>query len=389
MGIGGEITGRVPRSRKRVLLVIKCFDVGGAERLLVEMAARRDREAFEYEAAHVLKDADGLSSAMRSTGTPVHSLGATGDWDLRWTIAFRRLLVEGRYDVVHFHLPYTASVGRWVVRSIPRKSRPKVVYTEHGTWSFTPAPVRMLNGAGIRLDDALVTVSESARQNLPKSLQPRAEVLIHGVDFSRSRDALRDKERIRESVRDEFGIPSDHMLVLKVGNLRREKGYEVILEAARILVARGVPVSFITVGHGPLAEKMQQLHDELGLGERFRFLGVRDDVIRLMAGSDIFTMSSHLESLPLVVMEATSLGLPMVLTAAGEIPRILTDSVDALVVPTGRPDLLAEALERVVRDPALRESLGKAALVRSEMFDVTSAARRIEALYNRILAEVT
>lgn len=389
MGNSDEITGDAPGSRTRVLLMIKCLDYGGAERLLIEMAARGDRESFEYEAAYVLKEADGLTSAMRSTGTPVHSLGASGNWDLSWMVAFRRLLVNHHYDVVHFHLPYAASVGRLVVRSLPHRSRPKVVYTEHGTWGFTNAPVRILNRATIRLDDALVTVSESARQALPKALRPRAEVVIHGMDMSRSQVALVTKEKTRQEVRDEFGIPSDHMLILKVGNLRPSKGYEVLLEAARILVARGVPVSFITVGYGPLADEMKRLHGELQLGDRFRFLGPRDDVIRLMAGSDIFTLSSHLESLPVVVMEAASLGLPMVLTAAGEIPRILTDSVDALIVPPGRPDMLADSLERVARDSGLRERLGKAALELSEMFDATSAARQVEDLYRRILAEAT
>ena len=87
----------------RILLLIKCLDHGGAERLLVDMAAQGDRTSFDYEAAYVLDEHDGLSSAMRSTGTPVHSLGARSDWDLKWMATFRRLLVDGRYDLVRCH----------------------------------------------------------------------------------------------------------------------------------------------------------------------------------------------------------------------------------------------------------------------------------------------
>ena len=76
-------------------------------------------------------------------------------------------------------------------------------------------------------------------------------------------------------------------------------------------------------------------------------------------------------------MEATSAGLPLVLVSAWvRSPRIFTDGVDALLVPPGRVDLLATALERVVRDPSLREELGQAVLDRSAMFDVTSAGAR-------------
>ena len=107
-----------------------------------------------------------------------------------------------------------------------------------------------------------------------------------------------------------------------------------------------------------------------------------------MTGADVFTLPSHHEGLPVAVMEATSAGLPLVLTTVGEIPGIFSDGVDALLVPPGRADMLADALEQVVRNPALREKLGKAALDLSAMFDVESAARQIEDLYRRLLSDV-
>jgi glycosyltransferase involved in cell wall biosynthesis len=79
--------------------------------------------------------------------------------------------------------------------------------------------------------------------------------------------------------------------------------------------------------------------------------------------------------------------LPLVLTTVGEIPGLFTDGVDALLVPPGRADLLAIALERLVRDDAFREELGKAVLDRSALFDVTSAAREVEEIYRRLLSD--
>jgi glycosyltransferase involved in cell wall biosynthesis len=370
----------------RVLLLIKCLDYGGAERLLVDMTARGDRTSFEYEAAYVLKERHRLADDMRSTGTPVHALGARGDWDLKWIMALRRLLVDRHYDLIHFHLPYAASLGRLVVQSLPKESRPKLVYTQHCTWDEMGASVRMLNRATIGLDDALVTVSEASREGLPETLRPRAQVVIHGVDVSRSAELRTDRERIRREVRDELGVPPGDVLVLAVANLRPEKGYDVLLEAARILQAGDAPVSFAAAGYGPLDDELHRIHGDLGLGDRFRFLGPRADVLRLMTGADVFVLPSHHEGLPVAVMEATSAGLPLVMTAVGEIPGLFTDGVDALLVPPGRADLLATSLERVVRDPALREELGKAALDRSAIFDVTSAAHEVEDIYRRLLA---
>jgi glycosyltransferase involved in cell wall biosynthesis len=88
-------------------------------------------------------------------------------------------------------------------------------------------------------------------------------------------------------------------------------------------------------------------------------------------------------------MEATSLGLPIVTTAVGEIPGILTDGVDALIVPPGQPEALAAAIERLVGDPSLRSRLGAGALARSEMFDIARAATQIEAIYLDLLDPIT
>jgi glycosyltransferase involved in cell wall biosynthesis len=213
-------------------------------------------------------------------------------------------------------------------------------------------------------------------------------VIIHGVDVSRSAEMRIDKERIRREVRDELGVREDDVLVLAVANLRPEKGYDILLEAARILLAGGAPVSFASVGYGPLADELNRIHSDLGLGDRFRFLGPRADVLRLMTAADVFTLPSRHEGLPVAVMEATSAGLPLVLSAVGEIPNLFTDGVDALLVPPGRADMLAIALERLIRNPTVREELGKAVLERSAMFDVTSAAHEVEDIYRRLLSEL-
>src|SRR5271156_264217 len=127
--------GSAPASKLRILLVIKCLGFGGAERLLVDMVARGDRHSFEYEVAYVLAAEHALVPDIVSTGTPVHGLEGRGNSDLRWMGRLRRLIVDGRFDVVHFHLPYTAALGRLVVASLPSGRRPAVVYTEHSLWN--------------------------------------------------------------------------------------------------------------------------------------------------------------------------------------------------------------------------------------------------------------
>jgi glycosyltransferase involved in cell wall biosynthesis len=381
----GAAAGTEPDRRIRVLLVIKVLGYGGAERLLVDMVSKRDRHAFHYEVAYVLASEDGLAPMIADDGTPVHSLAAEGNWDLRWVARLRALVVAGRFDVVHFHLPYTASLGRLGVATLPRSSRPAVVYTEHSAWDKMAVLVKALNRTTIGMDDSLIVVSEAAHQALPDALRGRARVIVHGVDLSRSHDLVARRDEVRAAVRAELGVPDGELLVLTVANLRPEKGYDVLLDAARSVVDRGLPVRFAAVGRGPLADELADRHRALGLGDRFRFLGERDDVIRLLVGCDVFVLPSRQEGLPVTLMEATSTGTPIVATAVGGVPQVIDDGIDGLIVPPGEPRALADAVERVVTDDELRRRLGEGAAARSSMFDVETATREVEAIYRRLV----
>lgn len=133
-----------------------------------------------------------------------------------------------------------------------------------------------------------------------------------------------------------------------------------------------------------MAEELEKRRRQLGLDGWFQFLGERDDVLRLLVGSDIFVLPSHNEGLPVALMEATSASLPIVASEVGGIPQVITDGVHGLLVHPGRPPELAAALERLASDPPLRLALGQGAKHQSAMFDVTSASREVEAIYRRV-----
>jgi len=371
--------------RPRVLHLIKGLGLGGAEHLLVDVVATADRERFDYEVAYVLATQDTLAPALEAAGVPVHRLGATGNADLRWTAALRRLLAAGRYDVVHSHLPYSAALGRLVTMTLPRRRRPVLVYTEHSLWDRTALITRVLNRATIGLDRALFVVSDAARDALPRSLRPRARVVVHGVERAVFGGLLDHRDEVRRAVRAELGVPDGDVIALTVANLRSEKGYDVLLEAARLAVAAGAPVRFVSVGHGPLQTALATAAQAMELGGRFRFLGTRTDTARLMVGADIFVLPSHHEGMPVALMEAMSAGLPIVATAVGGVPDVVTDGVEGLLVAPGRADLLAEAVTSLARQPDLRDRLARASLARSAPFDITRATAAIESVYDELL----
>jgi glycosyltransferase involved in cell wall biosynthesis len=368
-----------------VLVAVKTLDHGGAERLVVDTVAAADRRVVTYEVARVLSRADALVPELEAGGTTVHDLGGTGNLDLSWTRAFRRVLVEGRYDIVHFHLPYTAAFGRPVVASLARGRRPLTVYTEHSMWDKVAVLVKVLNRATVHRDVALVAVSQAAYDALPAALRPRARVVVHGVDLSHSAAMVARRSGIRAEVRHELGMARGELLAVTVANLRSEKGYDVLLDAAHLAVGRGVPLRFAAAGSGAMEDTLVARHRALGLGDRFCFLGHRRDALTLLTAADVVVLPSHQEGLPVVLMEAFSVGATIVATAVGGVPLVIEDGVNGLLVPPGRPDLLADALGRVAADPDLRDRLGQRALADSSRFDIARAGAEVEDLYRAVL----
>ena len=373
--------------RTRLLIAIKGLGHGGAERLLVDTVASGDHVAFEYEVAFILSSSDALVPAITAHGTPVHDLGAVSNLDLRWLLAFRRLLRREKVDVVHFHLPYTAALGRLVVATLPRRQRPLTIYTEHSLWNKVAVLVKWLNRATVGWDRALIAVSPAAYDALPDALRRRAQVVVHGVDLSLSATMLTRRHQIRREVRMELGIPPDDVLVVTVANLRSEKGYDVLLDAAHLAAKHFPSLRFAAAGQGSLRGELLARAHELGLDDRFQFLGHREDALRLIAAADVFVLASRQEGLPVALMEAMSVGAAVVATSVGGVPLVIKDGVNGLIVSPGDPEGLADALQRVGADPELRGQLGAQALVDSAVFDVARSSHEIEDIYRKVLAD--
>ncbi len=309
-----------------------------------------------------------------------------GSHDLRWTGRLRSVLAGGDFDVVHSHLPYAAAFGR-LVAAWPRARRPSLVYTEHCMWDETARPVKALNRATIGLDDRVLVVSEAARDALPSAVRRRARVVVHGIEPEPIREAALRRPEYRREVRAELGLAEGELLSLTVANFRWQKGHDVLLRAARSVVGRGLPVRFVFVGDGPLRRDLERERAALGLDDQVLFVGARDDVPRLLAAADLFVLPSRYEGLPLALMEAVCSGVPVVASAVSEIPNLLTDGADALLVPAEQPAALAGAVATLAQDAALRARLSAAALGLSQRFDVRRCTREVEAVYDELCPE--
>lgn len=367
------------RERIRVLWVAKGLGPGGMERLLVHHARFGDRQRFDYRVAYLVESRNSLVPELEALDVPAERLEGSLATAPTLVRSLRRVVRRHAIDVVHVHSPAVAAVARPALRSM--RARPRLVYTEHSTWAMYRTPTLLANALTYPLDDHQFAVSDDAMASVPRPLRSGMEVLTHGVDV----DGLQAMaSSSRRSVRHELGIDDDQLVVVSVANLREEKGIDVLLDAARAFTSEHPEVVVLSVGQGPMEDAMKARHRELGLGDRFRFLGYRDDVPRVLGASDVFCLSSHSEGLPVALMEATVMGLPVVATAVGGVAADVEHGVDGLLAPPGDPAALAAAIGSVAGDAELRSRLGAARARRAVDFDGRVAVRRQEEVYSAL-----
>jgi L-malate glycosyltransferase len=368
----------------RVLFVVGSFTTGGAERHLIELWRRMDREAFDVTIACFRREGGFLAETL-SLGWPVVDL-AVGRriYDARGIAAFARLvhLVLGfRPDVVHGYLfgpnLFAALAGRLA-------GVPVVAVAKRNMDAFeTPRQIGMERLAH-RLATHVTAVSEAVADSVVALGVPRERITVipNGVDAARFADGPQAEE-----ARFELGADGSP-LVGSVGCLAARKDYGTLLAALARLVERGTPFRAALVGDGVERAALEAQARALGLAPRVRFLGERPGVERLLPGMDVFVLSSREEGIANALLEAMAAGLPCVATAVGGTPEVLRDGETGWLVPAADPAALADALADALARPEEARRRGAAArrAVREGM-SIEAMARRQQGFYRRAVEE--
>lgn len=369
----------------RVLWVIKGLGPGGAEMLLRSLATVRDRERVHYEVAFLLPWKDHLVERLADADVPAHCLSVRGGGDLRWVPRLRDLVRRRDIDVVHFHSPLVAGIGRPAVRLMRRTPAPAVGTTEHNVWWSYALPTRAVNAATAFMDSFRFAVSEEVRATVARPWRGCTETLVHGLLL----DDVEAARGRRAEIRQEMGITDGQVMVCTVANFRAQKGYPDLLRAARSVVDTNPDVRFVVVGQGPEEPAIRRDHARLGLQDHMVLTGYREDALAVLAASDLFVLASLHEGFPVAVMEALAVGVPVIATRVGGIPDAVGHGREGLLVPPGHPDRLADAVLALARDEPRRRDMAAAARAAGTRFDIRQAEQRMEEVYQRVAARRT
>jgi glycosyltransferase involved in cell wall biosynthesis len=223
----------------------------------------------------------------------------------------------------------------------------------------------------LRRFDKVAAASEPVAALLRRTGIPTAEALPNGVDvtrFGRGTPALRTL------------MPDGcDRLVGFVGRLVPEKGGEILLRSAKQVLKVRPQTAFLFVGEGPARREWEDLAGRLGIAGNVVFAGVRTDMPDLYASLDMLALPSFTEATPMCVLEALAAFCPVVATAVGSVPTVITPGITGLLVEPGDVEGLASAILRLLADPGLAQALasqGRAHVARHFSADMTAAAYR-------------
>jgi glycosyltransferase involved in cell wall biosynthesis len=199
----------------------------------------------------------------------------------------------------------------------------------------------------------------------------------------------------RTAWRSQHAVPRDALVFTCVAGLRPQKNHRLLLQAFAQAAPQLPDALLLLVGppdrlDPAYAESLKALAQELGLGQRVRFLGSRADVPDILRASDVFVLSSDYEGNPLSVLEAMAAGLPVISTAVGGVPELVQHGATGLLVPAGDACSLAEAIAQLGCDPARRAAMGNAARQTArQRFDVRVMSLAYATLYQQLLCSST
>jgi glycosyltransferase involved in cell wall biosynthesis len=376
----------------KVLYIINDLSIGGAEMMLYKLLAKTDRRRFDPVIISLM-DQGTLRERIEALGIVVHTAGMKpGSPSIRGLCRLIGLIRRLRPDIILGWMYHSCLAAQ--LAGILSSRRTPVLWSIHTSISSLSTEKR-LTAAVIkvcallsRLPDKIIFVSRDGRAQ-HKLLGYRIGnscVIPNGINVSQ----FTPSAEARLSVRSELGLPENAFLIGLAGRYHPMKDHSNFLRAAALLSKTHPGTHFLLSGRRVNRENhiLCQSIQELGLTAHTHLLGERDDMPRLAAALDIFSLSSlYGESFPNVIGEAMACGVPSVVTDVGDAVWIVGDT--GRVVPPGNPSALASAWKEIIDlGPEGRAVLGRAARSRViDRFPLELAVARYETLYEDLLVE--
>ncbi len=376
----------------RIAHIITRLDPGGSSESTLLTAAAFGPPDFESWLVHgpsrsgpATGDAPAALGSVRFAEIPTLRRKVDPLGDARALLALYRLLRRGGFDIVHTHTSKAGFLGRLAAR-LARV--PRILHTPHGHvfhGYFGPAATRAfiaLERWAAGFTERIITLTDAeAAQHLAQGVgRPGQFVTIpSGVDLAR----VRAVAAAGRPVRGALGLGADTPLIGAVSRLASVKGITHLVGAMPEILRRCPGAHLLLAGDGEERPALEAQAAALGVADRVRFLGFREDATAVIAALDVFALPSLNEGMGRVLVTAMALGVPVVAARVGGVPDVVEDGRQGLLVPPTDPAALAEAIAAILGDGMRAAAMGAMGRARAERFSLEVMLGRLDRLYRR------
>jgi glycosyltransferase involved in cell wall biosynthesis len=383
----------------RILHITNSLGVGGAERLLVDLARLLDGKRFAMSVCCTGSDG-AIRGDLERAGAEVTVLGRRRRSSVQFPLfvadvvstfaAITGVIRRERPDLVHTHLeanyiaPFCARAAG--VGAIVASFHSSVLLERRGRWSVRNAARRAVMRTVARSTCAIMAGSDFAAKaaaDLCGVRQGDVSVVYNAVDVSRL-----EGETPRDSIRNELGLPETDKLVVTLGTVKEPKNHRLLVRAMRHVADSRGDVSAVVIGSGgrELVAALEALARELGLQEKVRFLGYREDAYGLVKACDLMVLPSLWEGLPVAALEGMACGVPVLLSDIPPHRELVEDGVDGWLFSSDDERSFAKGILDALESDAARMAVASAGLRKvQERFDARAMARGYEKLYEECI----
>ncbi|MCR5202302.1 MAG: glycosyltransferase [Lachnospiraceae bacterium] len=286
----------------------------------------------------------------------------------------KKLMLKGDFDLIHCHMPMSAAVARVAANKVRRMTGKNVpvLYTAHGFHFYTGAPLKNwifypIEKHLARYTDRLILINNEDYKRACDKFKVRGSVeriMGIGMDLKKLEKTIEEEKMSDFDIHEKYNIDKKNAVIVSVGELTHRKNNIVMLRAMKELL--DLDITYVICGKGPMEEELKKEAKELGVEDHVRFAGYVFNVYDILSQADCFVFPSLQEGLPVAVMEAMAMGLPVIATDIRGIRDLIKHSKGGYLVNDFEPENYAVKIRRMFTDE-YRKSKKDRALRRKEM----------------------
>ena len=375
----------------KVAYILTPITFGGAEKVSLNFLRSVNRNRFDIRPILLVRpwetelyfgqelrqlgyDYETVPVAMKTNGDPMRVM--------RVAQKLHDFLKKGAFDLVHTHGYFADICGQFAARLLGING----LSTCHG-FIATDLKLRMYNlldKYALRLCKIIIAVSEGIKIELIDSgvREFRISVIANAVSLPYEAAELAAHRELKRCI---LGLKPDDFVVGYLGRLSSEKGLGYLIEAAKELLDEEIKVKLLFIGDGPEREALEQQAKAKGLADNVTFAGFQNDPESWYPALDIFALPSLTEGTPLALLESMASAVPVIASAVGGVPKIVTDGVNGLLIPPGNSREIKEKIQLLAQNSDLCGRLGRAGGEHiRENYSIGAWCRAIENCYCRV-----